>query len=183
MTAGDSHPIKKTCTNPRCRQVDETEFSTCRHCGHKYSDVNQWRAPDNKSAEFGAFLRDPVQVLLALVVFGGLYFAVTHRNPENILGDTVSDILSSGEKRETRRIEKETRLLEKYPHDVEALIRRGDSYQQILNSKAALADYNLAIELRPRPEYYKKRALAYDALGDYKRAEADRSEARRLEHH
>lgn len=180
MSLNESRPGKKTCTNPRCRKVDETEFSTCRHCGHKYSDLNQWSAPDNKAAEIGAFLRDPIQVLLALVVCGGLYFAVTKRNPENILGDTVSDVLTTGEKRETHRIEHETKVLEKYPRDVEALIGRADAYQEILNSRAALADYNVAIDLRPRAEYYEKRALALDALGEYKRAEADRAQARRL---
>lgn len=142
----------------------------------------QWSAPDNKSAELGAFLRDPIQVLLALVLSGGLYFVVTKRNPENILGDTVSDVLTTGEKRENRRITYETKVLEKYPRDVDAHIRRGDAYQEILNSRAALADYDVAIELRPKPEYFKKRALALDALGEYKRAEADRAEAHRLEH-
>jgi tetratricopeptide (TPR) repeat protein len=181
-TSESHHPGKKTCTNPRCRKIDETDFSTCRHCGHKYSDLMQWSAPDNKAAEIGAFLRDPMQVLLALLVCGGLYFAFTKRNPENILGDTVSDVLTTGEKRENRRISHETKVLEKYPHDVDARIRRGDAYQEILNSRAALADYNAAIELSPRAEYFKKRALAYDALGEYKRAEADRVEAHRLEH-
>lgn len=181
MNTSESHPIKKTCTNPRCRKVDVTEFSTCRHCGHKYSDTRQWSAPDNKAAAIGAFLRDPLQVLLALVLFGGIYFAVTKRNPENILGDTVNDVLKNGEKTETRRIHHESLVLERYPRDVEARIRRGDAYQEILNSRAALADYNVAIEERPRAEYYKKRALALDALGEYERAKADRAEARRLE--
>ncbi len=182
MSTSESHPVKKTCTNPRCRIVDETEFSTCRHCGHKYSDTRQWSAPDNKAAEFGAFLRDPVQVLLALVVCGGLYFAVTNRNPENLIGDTVSDVVKSGEKAEHRTIRRETRVLERYPHDVEARIRRADAYQQILNSRAALEDYNVAIELHPQAAYFEKRGLAFDALGEYERAKTDRAEARRLAH-
>ena len=182
MSTSESHPVKKTCTNPRCRIVDETEFSTCRHCGHKYADTLQWSAPDNKGAQFGAFLRDPVQVLLALVVCGGIYFAVTKRNPENLIGDTLSDVVKSGEKAEQRTIRHETQVLERHPHDVEARIRRADAYQQILNSRAALEDYNVAIELHPRAEYFEKRALALDALGEYEKAKADRTEATRLAH-
>lgn len=182
MSTSESHPIEKTCTNPRCRIVDETEFSTCRHCGQKYSDTRRWNAPDNKAADFGAFLRDPVQVLVALVVCGGVYFVATNRNPENLIGDTLSDVVKYGEKAEHRTIRHETRLLEQQPHDVEARIRRADAYQQIFNSGAALEDYNVAIELHPEAEYFEKRALAFDALGKYERAKADRSEASRLAH-
>ncbi len=160
--------------------MDETEFSTCRHCGHKYADTLQWSAPDNKAAQFGAFLRDPVQVLLALVVCGGIYFVATKRNPENLIGDTVSDVIKSGEKAEHGTIKHETQILERNPHDVEARIRRADAYQQILNSRAALEDYNVAIELDPRAEYFQKRALAFDALGEYERAKKDRTEASRI---
>jgi len=142
----------------------------------------QWSAPDHKAAEFGAFLRDPVQVLLALVVCGGIYFAVTKRNPENLLGDTVSEVVKSGEKAENRTIRDETRVLERNPHDVEARIRRGDAYQEILNSRAALVDYTMAIDLHPRAAYFEKRALAYDALGEYEKAKTDRAEASRLAH-
>ncbi len=28
--------ISKTCPSPECGKVDVTDFSTCRHCGHKY---------------------------------------------------------------------------------------------------------------------------------------------------
>lgn len=162
--------------------VDETDFSTCRHCGHKYSDTLQWSAPDNKAAQFGAFLRDPVQVLLALVVCGGIYFAATKRNPENLIGDTLSDVVKAGEKAEHGTIRHETQVLARNPHDVEARVRRADAYQQILNSRAALEDYNVAIELRPQAEYFKKRALAFDALGEYEKAKADQAEASRLAH-
>lgn len=181
MSESKSKAVKKKCPAPGCGKFDVTDFSTCRHCGHRYSEKSAWNKPEDKSAAIGNFLRDPVQVLLALIVCGAVYYGATKKNPEDVLGDTVSEIVKSEQRAEHRVIRHESKILRRFPYDVDARVKRADAYQTLLNSRAALEDYTIAIDHRPRAEYYKKRALAFDALGEYEKANHDREEARRLE--
>ncbi len=180
MSGSEQKPISKRCAAADCGKTDVTEFSTCRHCGRPYT-LKPWER-EKQGADVGGFLRDPYKVLLALVVFGGIYYAVTKHNPGQVLGDALFAVAKTGGTIEQQTIAKETAVLNQNPDNVESRIRRADAYQTILNSRAALSDYNIAIELRPSAEFYNKRALAYDALGEYKKASQDRAQANSFRH-
>jgi hypothetical protein len=181
MSQSDSRAVSKKCTATTCGKVDVTEFPTCRFCGQSYKQTRPWQG-EKQGSEFGGFLRDPVKVLLAMVVVGGIYYGITKHNPLNVLGDTIGAVIKGGTKIELESISETTSILQQHPENVEARIKRADAYQAVLNSKAALSDYNIAIELDPQPAFYKKRAIAYDALGEYQKAAADESAARKLTH-
>lgn len=58
---------------------------------------------------------------------------------------------------------------------------RGWEYDEKGEYKRAIEDYDRAIELNPRPNYYTNRGLAYSSLDDFDRAIEDYDEAIRLD--
>ncbi|HEY9678277.1 MAG TPA: hypothetical protein V6C76_09725 [Drouetiella sp.] len=156
-----------------------TEFSTCRHCGHKYAENQQWTATDDGS-KVGEFLRSPFNVLIGLVLLGTAYHLVTKHSLDDILGDSVAAVINYGQKKESADIRKYSEILNADPANLVAREKRADAYEELLNGRAAVADYTYAIDISPTANLYRKRATAWDALGEYQKAKADMAEAKRL---
>jgi tetratricopeptide (TPR) repeat protein len=81
----------------------------------------------------------------------------------------------------SQSIETQTKILEKNPGDYAALVARGDSYWTKGLLPQALTDYSSAINADPNIlSAYEKRALIYDAMGNYDRSKQDRETAAKL---
>jgi tetratricopeptide (TPR) repeat protein len=81
----------------------------------------------------------------------------------------------------SKSIEAQTKILEKNPGDYGALVARGDGYWTEGLMPQALTDYSSAINADPDiPSAYEKRALIYDAMGNYDRSKQDRETAAKL---
>lgn len=75
-----------------------------------------------------------------------------------------------------RSISKNTRILEKDPNNINALIDRGEGYSNSGLYKDALADFNKALSIDPeRTNIYSQRGLTYTTMGEYDKAIADYS--------
>lgn len=81
-------------------------------------------------------------------------------------------------------IETQTKVLEKNPADYEALVSRGDAYWTEGMMSQAFVDYSSAINANPNiPAAYEKRAIIFDAKGEYDHAKKDRDTAADLRAH
>ena len=83
-----------------------------------------------------------------------------------------------------RTIKASNETLEQHPEDYAALVARGDGYWTEGVMAQALIDYSSAVNARPDiPEAYEKRALIYDAMGEYDKSKKDRDTAEVLKKH
>lgn len=84
----------------------------------------------------------------------------------------------------SQTIEQSTEELKKNPSNYAALVARGDGYWTEGMMPQALSDYTGAINAHPDiPEAYEKRALIYDAMGEYGKSKKDRDTAADLKKH
>jgi hypothetical protein len=83
-------PSKKTC--PRCKKIDTTSFSTCRHCGTKYTFQMPQAAP--KEVPFGVFLFLFVGLAAAGIIAFNLcqyqQLREIYAHPEKFIGKSVT---------------------------------------------------------------------------------------------
>jgi len=186
-----SRPIQKRC--PTCKKTDLTDFSTCRYCGKRYDQ--QPRASNYNS---GAV--DPFKVFLGIFVVGSLVavpylysqgfgsLATTHRygyyggtSRPSLLAIPLAISVFAGKHvydDAENTIEKENAAIAVHGSNYDDLIKRADAYWTQLKTPQAIADYTAALSLRPRSrEAYEKRAIAYDAMGNYDLAKQDRTAA------
>ncbi|MDR3617423.1 MAG: hypothetical protein P4L53_27960 [Candidatus Obscuribacterales bacterium] len=196
MSADPDEQIKK-CS--KCHQEDRTSFSTCRYCGYLYDSHLEIK---KQKSLLESIVDAPIQsvlvvfaicsILCALYVSQSLKTTTTGPNmiwgahgevpsiPAAIITFFGSRIINNASK----SIETQTKILEKKPGDYGALVARGDGYWTEGLMPQALTDYSSAINANPDiPSAYEKRALIYDAMGNYDRSKQDRETAANLKTH
>jgi tetratricopeptide (TPR) repeat protein len=195
--SADPDELLRKC--PKCHQEDRTSFSTCRYCSALYESHQETR---QQSSLLENIVNVPIQSVL--VVFGivsilcAVYVSqslkTTSTGPKMIWGAhgevpaiPAAIITFFGSRvinDASQSIEKQNEILEKNPGDYGALVARGDGYWTKGMMPQALTDYSSAINADPDiPRAYEKRALIYDAMGNYDRSKTDRETAEKLKNH
>ena len=136
-------------------------------------DFNTAVEKDNYNVEAyasrGSLLFDLQQYETALSDFNIVLQADPNRSEvHSAVGATLA---AQGKYKESR--ESLLKALELNPSNVEALCSLGGVYYSTGNYKAAVEEYTKAIKLRPAPQIYFARAVAYNANGKIKEAQAD----------
>lgn len=136
-------------------------------------DFNTAVQKDNYNVEAyasrGALLFDLKQYETALSDFNIVLQADPNRSEvHSAVGATLA---GQGKYKESR--ESLLKALELNPSNVEALCSLGGVYYSTGNYKSAIEEYTKAIKLRPAPQIYFARAVAYNAYGNIKEAQAD----------
>jgi Tfp pilus assembly protein PilF len=198
MSAQDG-VLPKKCVNKMCRQTDVTDFSTCRYCGTRY-DGKIDRYVDNPSL-IERLSNNPMAVMavggVVASVVATLYLA-------SVLPNSHSHSYSTGSRRgggglaaipaavcyfiadhmaskAQDTITNNSNVLTSDPTNYNALVSRGDAHYTRMEMGAALTDYDSAISVNPKDaEAYEKRAIIYDAMGNYPLAAKDRDNASNL---
>jgi hypothetical protein len=158
-------PQKKSC--PKCKKIDTTEFSSCRHCGTKYTWV---QAEKQNSFDMGSFLRSGIGLAVVLALFA--WFGKPIRNM--LVGAAAGQVVG-----DTTKTLKETDLeLKVNPKNFDAHVRRSGALIVLFRNKEAIDECTMAINARPKSKVgYLKRAEAYESMGDMDSGKKDRETA------
>jgi tetratricopeptide (TPR) repeat protein len=181
----------KRCPNKFCKQTDITDFSTCRYCGARY-DGQQLR-PVEKVSTLESILANPrlmVSVVIGVLsLISSLYLSSVLGAPSgsyasrrggipSIPGAFIYYFGSKMASNAERNVNNQSEILKNDPSNYGALISRADAHYTRLEMEQAMKDYSAAIAVAPgRREGYEKRAIIYDAMGNYKLSEQDRQVA------
>jgi tetratricopeptide (TPR) repeat protein len=117
-------------------------------------------------------MRRPVMCVLAAVMSLHLFSARAVADDDREACDRAKDA----------DIDSCSRLIQRDPKDVAALVNRGNAYFGLSRYTRAIADYSEAIKLDPKSAaLFEKRGDVYIEMVDHDRAMADYSEAIKLD--
>lgn len=158
-------PQRKTC--PKCKKIDTTEFSSCRHCGTKYT----WSAPEqNRSFDVGSFMRSGIGLAVVLALFA--WFGKPIRNM--VIGLAAGPVVGDT----TKALKESEAAIKVNAKDFDAHLKRAAALTVVFRNKEAIEECTAAIQIRPTSRVgYIKRAEAYESSGDMDSAKKDRTTA------